>query len=222
MAKVLIVGNQDFETELKRKLGLEHHYTVLNVPLEVDYLNKFDFVFDANFDQNLERFKIYNTCNKPIIVLNMVTTTTLIAAEKGKTLSHNIVGANLWPGFIDKPLWEIYDLIKAQDHQKILVERLQVETIIVHERIGFVAPRVIAMVINEAYFTLQEHTATPQDIDVAMKLGTAYPKGPFEWKKIIGIANIYNLLEALYLDTHDERYKACQLLKTEYLKHLLH
>lgn len=76
------------------------------------------------------------------------------------------------------------------------------------------------MIINEAYFTVQEGTASKTDIDLGMKLGTAYPKGPFEWCEEIGIANVYETLAALYEDTGDERYKICPMLKTEYLKSL--
>jgi 3-hydroxybutyryl-CoA dehydrogenase len=50
-----------------------------------------------------------------------------------------------------------------------------------------------------------------------MKLGTAYPHGPFEWAEMIGIKHVFEVLNALYLDTHDDRYKICSLLKTEYL-----
>jgi 3-hydroxybutyryl-CoA dehydrogenase len=73
------------------------------------------------------------------------------------------------------------------------------------------------MIINEAYYTVQEGTANRDDIDQAMKLGTNYPMGPFEWCKKIGITDVYETLEALYNDTHDERYKICSLLKHDYL-----
>ncbi|NOS93153.1 MAG: 3-hydroxyacyl-CoA dehydrogenase, partial [Cyclobacteriaceae bacterium] len=49
------------------------------------------------------------------------------------------------------------------------------------------------------------------------KLGTNYPYGPFEWCNKIGIENVYHLLNTVYHDTHDERYKICALLKREYL-----
>jgi 3-hydroxybutyryl-CoA dehydrogenase len=71
------------------------------------------------------------------------------------------------------------------------------------------------MVINEAYYTLEEGTAQRDDIDLAMKLGTNYPFGPFEWAKRIGIRHIVNLLDAVYQATKDERYKVCALLRGE-------
>lgn len=80
-----------------------------------------------------------------------------------------------------------------------------------------VTPRILMMIINEAYYTVQEGTAGKLDIDTAMKLGTAYPHGPFEWLQQIGIRDVYEVLDALYQDTREERYKICPLLKTEYL-----
>jgi 3-hydroxybutyryl-CoA dehydrogenase len=65
---------------------------------------------------------------------------------------------------------------------------------------------------------LQEGTASKEDIDTSMKLGTNYPFGPFEWANKIGIKHVYETIEAIYLDTHDERYKVCPMLKTMYLK----
>ncbi|MDX5437551.1 MAG: 3-hydroxyacyl-CoA dehydrogenase family protein, partial [Pontibacter sp.] len=79
-------------------------------------------------------------------------------------------------------------------------------------------PRMICMIINEACYTLQEQTASIPDIDQGMKLGTNYPKGPFEWANQIGVQNVYRVLQAVYEDTKEERYKICPLLKTNYLK----
>ena len=51
---------------------------------------------------------------------------------------------------------------------------------------GFVSARIVAMIINEAWFTREAGTASEKDIDLAMKLGTGYPYGPFEWTALIG------------------------------------
>ena len=62
---------------------------------------------------------------------------------------------------------------------------------------GFVTPRVISMVINEAFISLKEGVSTEDEIDIAMKLGTNYPYGPFEWSNKIGIGNVNSLLQKL-------------------------
>ena len=89
---------------------------------------------------------------------------------------------------------------------------------VVADRVGLVTPRVICQIINEACFTVQEGTATMADVDLGMKLGTSYPRGPFAWANAIGVERVYAVLEALWHDTHDERYKVCPLLKRQALR----
>ena len=72
------------------------------------------------------------------------------------------------------------------------------------------------MIINEAFYAAGESIATKEDIDTAMKLGTNYPKGPFEWASEIGIIELYNLLNAIYMETGEVRYKPSPLLKEEF------
>jgi 3-hydroxybutyryl-CoA dehydrogenase len=67
-----------------------------------------------------------------------------------------------------------------------------------------VSARVVAMIVNEAYFALGEAISSKKDIDTAMKLGTNYPFGPFEWSEKVGLKNIYSLL--LKLSESSARY----------------
>ncbi|QQS31402.1 MAG: hypothetical protein IPM47_06100 [Sphingobacteriales bacterium] len=124
---------------------------------------------------------------------------------------------NSLPTFINRPLWEVSVL--KEETKELLTQRLKplgIECRVVNDRIGLVTPRIVCMIINEAFYTLQEGTASEEDIDLSMKLGVNYPYGPFEWLKKIGIEHVYRLLTDLYADTHDERYKACPLLKSRY------
>ena len=66
------------------------------------------------------------------------------------------------------------------------------------------------MIINEAFYAKEENISTENEIDIAMKLGTNYPYGPFEWAREIGIKNIYDLLFSL--SKNDGRYKPAALL----------
>lgn len=81
------------------------------------------------------------------------------------------------------------------------------------DRIGMVLPRILCMIINEAYFALQEKIARPEDIDAAMRLGTNYPYGPIEWGEKIGLVQVRAVLEALQRDLAEERYRIAPLLK---------
>jgi len=129
-----------------------------------------------------------------------------------------ILGFNGLKSFFNRDVLEI-SLLASENigiAEKVCTE-LETEFEIVADRVGMVTPRVICMIINEAYYTMQEGTADKKAIDMAMKLGTSYPYGPFEWADRIGLDNVYELLEAVYEDTKDERYKICPALKKEYL-----
>ncbi|MFL5783599.1 MAG: 3-hydroxyacyl-CoA dehydrogenase family protein [Bacteriovoracaceae bacterium] len=77
---------------------------------------------------------------------------------------------------------------------------------------GFIFPRTIVQIINEAAFALEEEVASKTDIDRAMKFGVNYPKGPFEWlegrEEYVRV-----LLSELLAKTGDQRYRISKLLK---------
>lgn len=76
---------------------------------------------------------------------------------------------------------------------------------------GFIFPRTIAQIINEAYFALEENVASKEDINRAMKFGVNYPKGPFEWSNGKELY-IKTLLNELLQKTNDKRYVASKLI----------
>lgn len=70
---------------------------------------------------------------------------------------------------------------------------------------GFIFPRTISQIINEAYYALEDGVATKEDINRAMKFGVNYPKGPFEWSE--GKEEyVKTLLLELHALTKDDRY----------------
>lgn len=80
-------------------------------------------------------------------------------------------------------------------------------------KIAFTYPRVISMIINEAYFSKEENLASVEDIDTAMKYGVNYPLGPFEWANKIGHSLVTLVLDELYAITGDPRYRVSRLLR---------
>jgi 3-hydroxybutyryl-CoA dehydrogenase len=84
---------------------------------------------------------------------------------------------------------------------------------LVQDRVGMVFPRIICQIINEAAFALQEEIASPQDIDVALKVGANFPIGPIEWADKLGMQQVYAVLSALHRDLGGERYRISPLLR---------
>jgi 3-hydroxybutyryl-CoA dehydrogenase len=182
-------------------------------------LTSHDVIFDFAFDDTPASFRMY--AGRPIIAFLSICKLSLASVSKEVTGTYQCTafGFNGLPTFFNREFLEV-SLLKSDDAilLKNICTKLNTGYVLVDDRVGLVTPRVICMIINEAYFTVQEGTATKQDIDIAMKLGTNYPYGPFEWCERIGLKNVYRLLDAIYQDTRDERYRISALMKKEFLR----
>ena len=82
-----------------------------------------------------------------------------------------------------------------------------VDATLITESTGFVAQRVMAMVINLGCDIAMQGIASPEDIDNAVKLGLGYPYGPISWGDKLGAQRILLILERIYGLTGDQRYR---------------
>jgi len=217
---VIIVGDKGRADELKERLPAEATslYTddLPNSRYATEGLDKFDVIFDLNFDDDPSNLKYYAFhSDKPVIVGAVKRSLSKIVSDHNEDISCLLFGMNTLPTFINRPKAEI-SYMPSKTSFDTVAKNLGWEYLTVDDRVGMVTPRVIFMIINEACYTVEEGTANMQDIDLGMKLGTNYPYGPFEWADRIGVKDIYETLQALYEDTNDERYKICALLKRKY------
>jgi 3-hydroxybutyryl-CoA dehydrogenase len=74
--------------------------------------------------------------------------------------------------------------------------------------------RIVAMLINEAADAVHLNIASPKDVDLAMTKGVNYPKGLLAWCNEWGAAQCLAQLDSLYHHYHEDRYRACGLLRT--------
>ena len=221
LIKLLVVGEPAHLKECRLKFQ-DHDLWHIESHDEAGNLTSYDVVFDFIIDRHVERFQIY-AANALSVFLNTATTTlaSIVLSRRGP-MQCTVFGFNGFPSLFNREFLEVC-LLRGEDTPRLekLCKSLKTGLSIVDDRVGLVTPRIICMIINEAYYTVQEKTATREDIDLAMKLGTNYPYGPFEWCTKIGLKDVYELLEAMYRDTHDERYKISALMKKEYLATIL-
>ncbi|MFV3077050.1 3-hydroxyacyl-CoA dehydrogenase [Niveispirillum fermenti] len=78
---------------------------------------------------------------------------------------------------------------------------------------GFVAQRVLAMIVNTGCDIAQRSIAAPADIDAAVRLGLGYPLGPLEWGDRVGAARVLSILQGLLAVTGDPRYRPSPWLR---------
>lgn len=220
--RILLAGNTDRTTIFRER------FLAANPKLEIEVsdgdsdedFDEYDVIFDLNFDDDNSNLPIYATLkDKPVFVSAAKQSLSEAVYQHDVKVKCKLFGINAIPSFANDSAWEasLYRKFENEDLQKIAKE-IGVSFLPVEDRTGLVKPRIIFMIINEACYTLQEGTATIEDIDQSMKLGTNYPFGPFEWCDKIGITNVFETLLAIYEDTKDERYKICPLLKHKYLR----
>jgi len=199
--RIVILSNENYSQYMK-SLSSSIDWITTNHINEWSNIEDVDVYFNLK-DNSCE--ENYSEIEKPVFI-NAVCNTL-----KENNHHANVVRMNGWNGFMQRNLWEVAGNL-SQQHVDIMNAINKTYTITPDE-LGFIAPRILSMIINEAYFAKEQNVSTETEIDTAMKLGTNYPKGPFEWKAEIGISNILLLLENL--SKSDSRYNPSQLLVTE-------
>jgi 3-hydroxybutyryl-CoA dehydrogenase len=122
--------------------------------------------------------------------------------------------------FNPAPVMQLVEIIQAVETDEDTVQRvtefakkLGKESVVVKDLPGFVTTRVGLMLISEAIFALQEGVADRDALDKAMKLGYNLPMGPLALADLIGLDVVLHVLDALYENYTDTRYRAPILLR---------
>jgi 3-hydroxybutyryl-CoA dehydrogenase len=108
------------------------------------------------------------------------------------------VRLNAWPGFATSKIHELVTPDEATKQRIVsLYGQLDCTCKFTPDLPGMISARILAGIINEAWYTWQEKVSTKAAIDTAMRLGTNYPLGPFEWGERIGLEQVAGLLWSL-------------------------
>lgn len=205
--RVIVMANLEQQQEIASKNtspGAELVFLNSYPGLEpVESQDAIFYLYEDHHDIDVKKFR-----EKPVFINSVIETL------EQKKLPFNFSRINAWPGFLQRQTWEVASNNKITDSK--VFEKLGWNVVFVKDEPGLVAARVISMIINEAFFALEEGVSTTYEIDLAMKLGTNYPYGPFEWQNKIGSQNIYRLLKSL--SVKDKRYCVSPLLEKKYLE----
>jgi len=203
---LLLLANEEQKDELlSRAPDKAMQLTWITKPEDIVTVQPFDACVDLLYESTRERNSWLHNIGSPLILVNSV-------IEPLHHIQQPFIRINGWSTFLRRPILE------AASADALLREKAEGLSARLGRRIewvadipGFITPRVVASIINEAFFTLQENVSTRVDIDTAMKLGTNYPFGPFEWGEKIGLRNIYSLLDTL--GQKQNRYLPAPLLR---------
>jgi len=140
---------------------------------------------------------------------------TEIAASLGKP--ERVVGMHF---FNPAPVMKLVEVIYGQktsdeNFKKVfdLSKEIGKEPVEVNEAPGFVVNKILVPMVNEAICVLEQGVAKAEDIDKAMQLGAGHPMGPLALSDLIGNDIVLHIMDVLYKETGDGKYRASVLLK---------
>lgn len=138
-------------------------------------------------------------------------TSSLSITEIGAGLDRPVIGMHF---FNPAPVMKLVEVIAGLNTPAELVERIKAisaeigkTSVQVEEAAGFVVNRILVPMINEAVGIYADGVASVADIDTAMKLGANHPMGPLELGDLIGLDICLAIMEVLYNETGDSKYR---------------
>jgi 3-hydroxybutyryl-CoA dehydrogenase len=218
-----IEGNLTRSIE-KGRMTLEDKKEVLNriVPaVSLDELKDRDFVVEAVLEKiEVKRDvfkKLDKICEKDIILASNTSSIPITELAALVSNAQRLAGMHF---FNPVPVMKLVEIVQALQTSSSTVEiiraisvRLGKTPVVVKDSAGFVSNRVVCPMINEAIFAFEQGVASKEDIDTVMKLGMNHPMGPLELADFVGLDIVLDVLDVLYKEYEDPKYRASPLLR---------
>ncbi|BDD91565.1 3-hydroxybutyryl-CoA dehydrogenase [Pandoraea sp. NE5] len=218
-----IAGSLDRLIKKDKLTAADKQAALARITTSTDYasLADADIVIEAateNFDLKVKILKQLEGATKDSAILASNTSSisiTQLAAVVAKPAQ--FIGMHF---FNPVPLMALVEIIRGlqttdETHARVdaLARRLGKSPITVKNAPGFVVNRILVPMINEAFFVLAEHLASPEEIDEGMKLGCNHPIGPLALADMIGLDVCLSVMNVYYESFADSKYRPCPLLK---------
>ena len=178
-----------------------------------------DLVIEAaieNMEIKKQTFKELDEICKPEAIF-ATNTSSLSITEIGTGLKRPMIGMHF---FNPAPVMKLVEIIAGLHTPADIVEKIKKVSedigkvpVQVEEAPGFVVNRILVPMINEAVGIYAEGIASVEGIDAAMKLGANHPIGPLALGDLIGLDVCLAIMDVLYHETGDSKYRAHTLLR---------
>ena len=144
-------------------------------------------------------------------------TSSLSITEIGNGVNRPVVGMHFFNPADRMKLVEVIAGVNTPAETVEFIKKIAAEigktAVQVNEAAGFVVNRILIPMINEAAFIKMEGVSDIEGIDNAMKLGANHPMGPLELGDFVGLDICLAIMDVLYKETGDSKYRACPLIR---------
>ena len=156
-------------------------------------------------------------CKPETILASNTSSLSITEVASATNRAEKVIGMHF---FNPAPVMKLVEIIRGMatsqetfDAVKELSLAIGKEPVEVEEAPGFVVNRILIPMINEASFILQEGIASVEDIDTAMKYGANHPMGPLALGDLIGLDVCLAIMDVLYNETGDTKYRSSSILR---------
>ena len=171
-----------------------------------------------NPDVKLELFHdLESVCGEDTILASNTSSISLTKIAGACMRPERVIGMHF---FNPVPLMKLVEVIRAMqtsdatfEAANALAQRLGKTAVAVADSPGFVVNRMLVPMINESVYALAEGLASAEEIDTAMRLGLSHPIGPLALADLIGIDVCLDVMEVMYREFSDSKYRPCPLLR---------
>jgi 3-hydroxybutyryl-CoA dehydrogenase len=188
---------------------------------KIDDLGQCNFVVEAVLEKiELKRDvfqKLDKVCSRDSLLLSNTSSIPITELAALVSNSSRVAGMHF---FNPVPVMKLVEIVAGIQTSSETVEtvrqvsmKLGKTPVVVKDSAGFVSNRIVCPMINEAVFALEEGIASKEDIDTVMKLGMNHPMGPLELADFVGLDVVLDVLEVLYREFQDPKFRASPLLR---------
>lgn len=213
--------NRLVEKERITKEAMDNTLNKISITTSFDDLKDCDLVIEAIAEDmavKRETFaKLDSICKEDTIIATNTSSLSITEIATSTNRPDKVVGMHF---FNPVPMMKLVEVIKgiatSEETKNTIIELskgLGKTPVEVEEAPGFVVNRVLIPMINEGIGILADGVATASDIDEAMKLGANHPMGPLALGDLVGLDVCLAIMEVLYEEFGDSKYRPHPLLR---------
>jgi 3-hydroxybutyryl-CoA dehydrogenase len=189
--------------------------------VELENLRDSDLIIEAiieNMDIKKKLFsELDKVCKAETVFASNTSGLSITEMAAVTARPHQVIGMHF---FNPVPVMKLVEIIRGSETNEEVMQlahevakNMGKETITVKEAPLFAVNRILVPMMNEAMLVLTEGIASAEDIDKGMCLGANQPIGPLALSDLVGLDTLLFVMETLYRETSDSKYRPCALLR---------